>query len=255
MTNPSPPTTSRMFLLVAVALGILATILAFVFIQSGANANSGPTVEVVVARRDISPNTPIDPERDLKLWKIPKDFEATRERTIDWAGRAAFKGQRVNRDIRANQPVLLADFSAVGDLQLSDPYFALTIPADTGMIIPGDHVKIILAKLSIPTTEPATTMPAFDAVILGPKEGFKVLAVGPYLVKTRSQVTTSDQYSAGAASQKTVTLQVTDPQAREIMGALSSLNSGQKATLLICPSDLTRPPPAESRPSSPSESR
>ena len=91
-----------MFLLVAVALGILATVLAFVFIQSGANADTGPKVHVLGAKHDISPNTPIDPDKDLKPVELSAKSAAAARQTIDWSARGSYKGLRVNREIQDN---------------------------------------------------------------------------------------------------------------------------------------------------------
>jgi hypothetical protein len=78
---------------------------------------------------------------------------------------------------------------------------------------------------------------------VGPEEGFKVIAVNGNLFKTRSQVTVADQYQSSSSSQKYLTIQVTDAQAKEVMGALSSMSSGQKAPFLICPSSNTTAEP------------
>ncbi|HEY4329882.1 MAG TPA: SAF domain-containing protein, partial [Phycisphaerae bacterium] len=124
-TSPSPPssTASKLFLVVAVALGVLATMLAFAFINSQGSGDNGVGVTIVVAKRDIAPNTTIDPERDLRTDKIPARYASMAQGSLDWDSRTSYKGQRVNRDIKAGQPVLLADLAAVGTLTLEKPYF------------------------------------------------------------------------------------------------------------------------------------
>jgi Flp pilus assembly protein CpaB len=250
-TSASPPssTASKAFLIVAVALGVLATVLAFAYISSAGSGNNGPTKFIVVAAHDMSPNAPLDPDKDLKQLAIPERFASLAQRCLDWEARASYKGERVNREIKMDQPVMLADISAVGELVLEKPYFALTLPAETGMIIPGDFVKIIVTKANLVNAAAgsaalASAMP-YDAQIIGKDEGYKVLAVGGYLFKTRQQVLTSDQYGSSSTTNKTVTLQVTEAQAREIMGALGSVTSSTKAILLMGPSANTMAPGTE----------
>jgi Flp pilus assembly protein CpaB len=248
--NPGAPgsaAASKIFLVVAVMLGVLATLLAFVFINSAGAGNSGPQISVTVAKRDLSPNVLIDPSRDLRVMKIPQQFAAMAAHGLDPNSLNAYKGARLNREILADQPVLLSDIApfSAGDLVLEKPYMALTLPTETGMIIPGDYVKIILTRpnlIGAASTVPVAGVPQNDAIIVGKDEGFKVLAVGGSLFKTRQQAMASDQYGSGAATSKTVTLQVTEAQAKEIMGTLGSASSANKATLLLCPSAKTAPP-------------
>jgi len=246
-TTASSPATnsasSKLFLLVAIVLGILATILSFVFINSASLASaSGPKRTIVVAKHDLSPNAVIDPERDLEKEEIPAKFSSLASRSLDPEAMKSYKGERVNRDIFAGQPVLIADLAAVGQLVLEKPYYALTIPAETGMIIPGDTVKIIFAKAAPASTTvtAGVSNASYDATIIGDEDGFKVLAVGGYLYKNRSQVLVSDQHNS-SGSLKNVTLRVTDKQARQIIGALGALSGSQKATLMICPPPDTQP--------------
>lgn len=263
MTQNAPPPssgTSKIFLAIAVALGVLATILAFAFINNAGAGSSGPKVTIVVARHDLDANTVIDPARDLKAMDIPARFAALRSASLDFQALETYKGQRVNRYIQVDQPVMLGDLGGVGALELEKPYFALTLPAETGMIIPGDFVKIIITRANVmnqaaaggatPVMTPGGL--PFDATIIGRDDGFKVLAVNGYLFKTRQQVLTSDQFSGGSSANKSVTLQVTEPQAREIMAALGSLSTSNKAILLLCPGPNTKAPSVpEAVPSAP----
>jgi Flp pilus assembly protein CpaB len=250
---PGSAAASKIFLAVAVLLGVLATLLAFMFINSAGAANTGTPILVTVAKRDLPANTMIDPSRDLKTMPIPPQFAALRDRSLDTKALNSYKGTRLNREIFQDQPVLLADIApfSAGDLVLEKPFMALSLPADPGMIIPGDYVKIILARpnlLGSVTTMPEAGMPQSDVIVVGKDPGFKVLAVGGSLFKTRQQAMASDQYGSAASANKTVTLQVTEAQAREIMNVLGSLNSANRVTLLLCPSAKTAPPetpPAE----------
>jgi Flp pilus assembly protein CpaB len=237
---------SKVFLMVAVLLGVLATILAFFFINSAGSSTSGPQVSIVVAKRDLAPNTPVEPDRDLTLTEVPAKFSRLARQCLDAESLKNYKGARINREILMGQPVMLADIVDRDFLVLEKPYMALTLPAESGILIPGDYVKIILTKtnmVNVAATEPVAA-PAYDTTILGKDDGFKVLAVGSYLFKTRQQALFVDPGNAAAANNKTVTLQVTEDQAREILSALGSLSSSNRPTLLLCPSPKTAPPSA-----------
>ena len=126
---PASAATSKIFLLVAVLLGLLATILAFFFINTAAGGGSGPDVEIVVARHDLSPNQIIDPARDLKVEKWPSRNRSQAGSGLNPAAlNEIYKGEHMNRKIFQGQPILLADIAAVGDLTLEKPYYALFDP-------------------------------------------------------------------------------------------------------------------------------
>lgn len=252
---PGSAAASKMFLLVAVLLGVLATVLAFFFINNASANNTGPQIWVVVAKHDMSPNLPLDPERDLTRIQIPQRFASLADRCLDWELRASYKGQRINREIFAGQPILRSDLVATSSvLFLDKPYTALTLPAETGMIIPGDYVKIIVSRSNLvgaASTSPVAGVPAYDAAIIGKGDGFKVLAVGGMTSMPRSMTIATNQSSAA----KTVTLQVTEAQATEIMGALGTINGSTKAVLLLCPSENTAQPTLPSEDATPATTR
>jgi Flp pilus assembly protein CpaB len=232
---------SKMFLIVAVVLGVLATILAFAFISSSAGADRGPKVRVVVALHDLRPNAPIDPEKDLKIEEIPVAFSSLASQTLDPDALANYKGQRLNRRVLARQPVFLSDLADVGQLELREPYRALTLPADAGLVIPGDYVKVVVAHADMAAAAGARA-PAYDTAIVGPDGGYRVLAVGSSLIKTRAQVTAADQYDNSASGSKSVTLEVTEDQAKQLLGAVGP--GAQKVTLLLCPTPAAASAPA-----------
>ncbi len=267
-TSASPPPTpgasgsaaaSKVFLMVAVLLGVLATMLAFYFINNAGASNTGPQGWIVVANRDLSPNTVLDPARDLRVDKIPLQFSKLAVKCLDYKSLSLYKGERINREIMADTPVFLGDIAniSMGELILEKPYRALTIPLkNIGMVIPGDYVKIVLPPkpgYSSATTEPTLLNPGVlsnDAQIIGRDEGFKVLAVSGMLRRTRPQALASDQTGAGNANQN-VTLQVTEAQAKEIIGAFWASTSSNNAYLLLCPSANTAAPAAPGETASP----
>ncbi len=231
---------SRMFLVAAVVVGVVATVLAFAFIDSTAAADRGPKTKIVVAARDLKPNAVLDVERDLRVEEIPAKYSGLAALTLDAEGRGGYRGQRVNRRVPAGQPVFLADLAAVGELKLEEPYRALTIPAVPGIVIPGDYVKVMVARADVAAAANAGAAPdvkapvGYEAGLIGKGQAYRVVAVGNSLSKTRQQVTAADQYESGAGGNaKTVTLAVTEEQAREILRAVGT--GGQPVTLLLCP--------------------
>ncbi len=221
---------SRIFLIGAVVLGVLATVMAFAFIQKSAGVDRGPQVSILVAARDLRPNAPIDPDRDFRVEPIPVKFAALSSQCLDPEAKTTYKGQRLNRRVLAGQPVFLADLSAGGELTLQEPNRALTIPADAGLVIPGDTVQILVSNPEMALASGGKA--AASAVLVGNGRQYKVLAVGGSMSRTRSQATNADQFDTTAAG-KMVTLEVTAEQAREIVSTIS--NSAQRNMLLICP--------------------
>jgi Flp pilus assembly protein CpaB len=235
---------SRIFLMGAVVLGVLATVMAFAFIQNSAAVDRGPKVHIVVAAHDLRANAVIDPERDLKVEEIPVKFAALANQSLDPEAKGTYKGQRINRRVLAGQPIFLADLAAGGSFELKEPYRALTIPADAGLVIPGDYVQIIVSSPEPPAVSgpagaegamppAAKTAGLNNATMVSGGKAYRVLAVGGSLSRTRSQATNADQYASSSAA-RMVTLEVTAQQAKEIVSEIS--NSAQRNMLLICPS-------------------
>jgi Flp pilus assembly protein CpaB len=228
-----------MFLVAAVVVGVVATVLAFAFIDSTAGTDRGPKTKIVVAARDLRPNAVLDVERDLRVEEIPARYSGLAALTLDAEARAGYRGQRVNRRVPAGQPVFLADLAAVGELRLEEPYRALTIPAVPGIVIPGDYVKVMVARADVSAAAAAGAAPdvkgpvGYEAGLVGKGQAYRVVAVGNSLSKTRQQVTAADQYESAGGNAKTVTLAVTEEQAREILRAVGA--GGQAVTLLLCP--------------------
>ena len=200
---------SRKFLVGAVVLGVLATVMAFAFIQSSASADRGPKVRIVVAARDLRANEALDPEKDLRVEEIPVKFVGLAQQSLDPDAKGTYKGQRINRRVLTGQPIFLADLAAGGSFELKEPNRALSIPADAGLVIPGDYVQIIVsspeaAPVSAPGAAEAAMQAAGKTVLnsatmVGGGKAYRVLAVGGSLSRTRSQATNADQYSSSGS--------------------------------------------------------
>lgn len=245
---------SRIFLLSSLALGVLAMVAAFIYLQNTAGQEKGPKVTILVAARDLRENAPLDPEKDLTELEIPARMDALKARALDPAFKATYKGQRLNRSVLAGTPVMLPDLMATATLELKGDNRALSIPvkgpnALSGLIVPGDYVKIMVtrpvpAPRAAPSTNPsepvpldAPAAPKWETVTVTPTP-FRVIAINQRLSRSRPQITAAEAYSSAGESsaQQTVTLEVTEAQAKTV---LEQTGAGQlPVTLLLCP-----PPP------------
>lgn len=239
---------SRIFLLAAVLLGVLAMVLAFVYL-SQQDAHREGEISIVVAAHDLPAGRPVDPATDFEVRKIPAHFNTLAQRGVSVDTRSALRGQRLNRTVLAGTPVMLADFSTAADLELAPGKVGLSVAATganalSGLLVPGDLVKVLV-------TRPVVRVAATQRDSAGPQwetqevvnEPLRVLAVGTRLVRSRQQLT-ADQYNAGSESDapRTVTLEVSDEQARAI---LEKTGAGQlPVTLILVKPAAPAAPPA-----------
>lgn len=232
---------SRMYLVSAIVIGMLAMVLAYVYLNEAGKIDHSPKISILVAKHDIKANAVLIPSQDLREERIPVQFSEWKSRCLSPENINTYKGQRLNRKVLSGTPVMLADMVEAQDLILSTNMIALTVKARGpnavgGLLVPGDMVKLMSARLASATARP-TTIPAnagdensgdTGATASGVggyktelvlKEAVKVLAVGPRLSRSRQQLTTADQYEAmtEAETYGTVTLEVTESQAKTIL--------------------------------------
>ncbi len=236
---------SRLFLISSIVLGILAAIVSFAYLDKATGMERGPKAKVLVAKHDLRENTPLDPEKDLEEMEFPARMTALQSRGLRPEEKAGYKGQRINRRILAGTPVMFADLAAVADLELKGESRAMSIPvrgaqALSGLLIPGDFVKLIVTRPSAASRAASAAASAagrvtqWETVPVSPK-AFKVLAVGSRLSRSRQQILVADQYQSSGEpeSQQTVTLEVTEAEAQDILG---QTGAGQlPVTLILCP--------------------
>jgi len=221
---------SRIVLLVAVVLGILSMVLLLVYTNQQ-DASRDVPIKVVVAARDLAMGRAIDPARDFKIDELPAKYRKLAERGVNPETISAMKGQKLNRRILEGTPIMLADFSASAELEPHPGYGGFSLPvrganAVSGLLIPGDFVKILVTKpamryATVPTTGNTTPKPSSTLqwetteVINVP---VKVLAVGSRLIRSRQQFAAADPNEGGESdSQQTVMVEVTEEQARTIL--------------------------------------
>ena len=219
---------SRIFLLSSLALGVLAMVAAFVFLQNTAGKETGPVAEVLVAKHDLRENAIIDPEKDLQKLPVPASMSELVGRALEPALMTAYKGQRVNRNMQAGQIVLKSDLGAGGVLDLRPGMMAMSLPIKSanalgGLLVPGQYVRLLVTRpapmmraTSGPSDMEALPGTKFEADFVGPP--FKVLAINDRLSRSRAQLTAADAYqSAGESmSNSTITLEVTEADAKLI---------------------------------------
>ena len=255
--------TNRVFLLSSVVLGVIAMVAAFVYLENGAGQERGPKSMVLVAKRDLRANTAIDPDKDLTELEIPARLDALKSRSLSPDMRPSYKGQRVNRDILAGTPVMIADLAGAGTLELKGENRAMSVQVKNanalgGLVIPGDYVKLLVTRpVPAPRSARAATAPApvegdptpmdtpaaphWETITVG-TQAFRILAVNQRLSRSRGQLTAADQYQGAgdSSSQQTVTLEVTEVQAKTILE--QSGGGTLPITLLVCPAPTTGAP-------------
>jgi hypothetical protein len=208
---------SRIFLGVAIALGILAMLMAFAFINEAEGQDRGPKAWVVVAKRDLQPSVDIDPDRDLKKEEIPQTFSRLLANTLDPNALASYRGQKLNRGVPADQPVFLADFAAAAEVAPPPPgYVDLTITAIPGVVAPGNYVKIM----------------SVSGQVLAGDVAFRVVAISGQTRLARP-LTWGEQPNSQSNSAKAVTIEATEAQAAELVKGMGT--SAEKVHLLLCP--------------------
>lgn len=249
----------KIFLLAAAVLGVLATVVAYTWLDRARSEDKVPTISVMAARRDLKPNQVIDPATDFVEVALPKRTSEKWATNCVLAAEAAFhKGSRVNRAVYAGQYIMKADLAGPAvDLDLRGDKRALTIQAKDehglgGNLVPGDYVKLLvkLPMFSAPSgrlpvnidvdptaalaagTQPATPVVMTSDVKVVLEEPVRVLAVGQRLARNRINPTVGDQFER-SSSQGTVTLEVTEQQAKQILSVSDGGNL--PIWLMLCP--------------------
>ena len=249
--------------MVAVALGLVATLLAFLFIQNRDSQDRTPMTKVWSAAVDLQANQVVTPAH-LKQIAVPKTDSTRDFLAMCFTDTPPREGQRVIRRIPAGAPVLITDFGESKDIELAGEARAMSIPckganALSGLLQPSrDYVKLFVtrpianataiapvsatAPVEVSSSDPnpkigvtgerASVYRAFQLVGGVP---LKVLAVGAHLAHVRMQPTAADSYIAASQAEnlQTVTLEVTEAQAKEILEQTAA--GMYQVTLILCP--------------------
>lgn len=238
---------NRLMLIIAVVAGVMATVLAFTYINSATSAAEAvepePQVSVLFALNDLGANQQINPETDLRVDTVPLSSGLARS-AVKADERDSLRGQRLSSPLPAGVPLLYSHLAPVTDIDLAQGSRAMAIDVDAanlmgGILVPGDRVDIIvsyrkpqeLPDLSgISMDDPQAAMGAIMSQVLQqsgvPSDweaeevltNIRVIAIGQQLTVSR-QAYMFGVAATGRGGSSTVTLEVTLEQAKALIRA------------------------------------
>ena len=256
---------SRLMLLIAVTAGILATILAFTYINSATGKQEPePTASVLFVSDDLPANHMLDPDSDVQSDKIGTLSSPGLIRAAVKADeREAIRGRRINGPLAAGSPLLYSHLTVIEDIKLAPGTRAMSISVGAesmlgGMLVPGDHVDIIVSHRAEPqalgddapdfdVSDPQAAIGAAFAQAFSQSThpdrwearevlaDVRVIAIGDQLNRSRQQLL----YGLGGGEDSgVVTIEVTTDQALEL---IRSMGGGRNPlTLLLRPPQATK---------------
>jgi Flp pilus assembly protein CpaB len=251
---------NRLMLIIAVAAGITATVLAFSYLRSATGGQEAePTTSILFAVDDLPANHVIDPDSDLRADSVgTMSSSGLVYAAVKADEREATRGRRTNRPVPAGSPLLYSELTAIEDIHISPGSRAMGISVSAesmlgGMLVPGDHVDILVTFPSPAEAQP--TPPEVDLsnpqVALGAAfaEAFaqptdpsrwevrevlanvRVIAIGAELQRSRQQMLFG--LGAGGPISGVVTIEVTPEQALDLVRATAG--GANQLTLLLRP--------------------
>ncbi len=150
---------NRIMLLVAVVLGVLAMLLAFIYLStagaSGSAQQADPTVnertvEILQVVGDHPAGHKINAETDLRTIEVPRDtFEALVQSSVRASEKAAIDGRALGMPASAGQPLTYAHFALAKDIELAPDRRAYAVEvggaaALQGLLMPGDKIDLVV---------------------------------------------------------------------------------------------------------------
>jgi len=256
---------NRLMLIIAVVAGVLATVLAFQYIQGATNAVERRAAEGRVKLLFVTDDLPADhllePDEDLRVDEVGAESSAALVRAaVKAEERDALRGQRIYAPVPAGMPLLYSHLAPVEQLELGPGMRAIAIEVDEastfgGILVPGDRVDLIVSYRDVPPPEiPAgaagdptaavgnvlnsvmgATMASnpTDWVAVEVLSDVRVVAVGNRLDRSRQQFPFG-LAPTGGSDGNIVTLEVTPDQA---LSLIQARGGGQNPLQL-----LLRPP-------------
>ena len=245
---------NRLFLVVAIVIGVLSVGMAFVYIsQARGRWDPKKGKQVLVVKREIPANATLNLKTDIEVLSIPgiRKFDAFVNSCIPPSLSASLDGKRVSRALPKGTPVTYADLVAPVDLALTEGMIAISIPAKPatavgGLLATGDQIGLFFS-IPVKAEEPATpanvssppnanssqlqaqlTNQMLQAMYSGMASSggeveidylpgpYKVVAVGQRLDWSRQQFVMFEG-TQGQADMGSLTLEVTAEQAKEIL--------------------------------------
>lgn len=262
-------------MLVAIVAGVVATGLAFVYLQSeGAAARSEqvePPTTLLMAKRDLPANHILDPDEDLTTVEVPRrTFASFVQMAAKESERESLRGRQITRPIPAGEPILYSHLVSFSELDIAPGMRAMSIPVDRanamdGILIPGDRIDIVVSyprpqeedsmSAGTPAYDPNNPQAAIGAIFgqvmsrsMAPNEwqaeeivsNVRVLAVGQRLTMSRQQLLFGMETGLESVGGATVlTIEVTREQG---LALISATAGGQNPiTIWMRPSATTLP--------------
>ncbi len=255
---------NKIMLAIAVVAGVMATVLAFTYINSVTSAADAQVPEakelVLFVLTDLPANVPLDPETHLREVEVPKSSPLARA-AVKAEERDALRGQRISSPLPAGVPLLYSHLAPVTDIDLPSGTRAMSIDVSGanlmgGILVPGDHVDILVSymkKKDLPeipvfdAADPGNAMGQLMASALGqagagsvPSDweveevltDIRVIAIGESLSVSR-QAHMFGMGGGGGGGSSIVTLELTPDQSKKLIRAQAG--GANKLTLLLRP--------------------
>jgi len=258
---------NRLMLIIAVAAGVMAMVLAFTYISSATSSlekqQAEPMESVLFVVSDLPPNHVLDPDVDLRVDKVGAHTSPGLARAAVKADELeAVRGQRISGPIPAGMPLMYSHLATIQDIELTPGMRAMSIAVDEagmlgGILVPGDHVDIVVSypreeegpgqsAPPIDTTDPQAALGAVFAQVMSQSmnptaweaqlvlSNIRVIAIGEHLrISRQQQLYGPESGLGGFAGSNIVTLEVTSQQALDLIKA--SAGSANPITLLLRP--------------------
>ena len=258
----------RLLLILALVSGAIATLLAFIYIQSASAVaeDEAPrtTLEILYVKTDLAADEVIDPDVHLEPRTIViEEMPHLRRAAIKATERTAVAGRPVAIPVPAGVPLMYAHLTEVKDFDLPLGTRAMAINVEStslmgGLLLPGDRVDILYSHPEPPPT--ADPVP-YDLLKDDPKaaeaymkdlrsrtvaqtndrwvtetvlRGIRIIAVGNRLSGSRQAQLFG---VSGGSTGRTVTIEVTEDQAKELIEVQAG--GKNKLTLLLLPEGET----------------
>lgn len=241
---------TRLALLAAVILGILAAVGVRMYITQTTKEVKGKyrRVAIAVAKKTLNRGTYL---KDSDVDRVDVEVQAIREDHILYDGRRRWLGREVSRRVKARQPIFQSDFLmpepiAVGTKNIDTSWRAITIGTDqiagvAGLITPNSRVDI-LGTFRVPGRGPESATTTVTKVVA---RNVQVIAVD-HRTDLRIPVRAGRRGAALDYGYSSVTLHVTPLEASLLTFAQQSgkltfalRNSGDHSVADRRPTDIT----------------
>ena len=143
---------NRFMAIIAAVAGLVATGLAFAYIKSSTVGNEAePMVPVLFVTMDLPANHVINPDTDLKSEPVGViSAPGLAQSAIKTDELEALRGRRISAPLPAGVPLMYSHLAAIQDIHLAPGKRAMTISVGRegtlgGILVPGDHVDIIVS--------------------------------------------------------------------------------------------------------------